>query len=171
MFVNKLISHISLAHISESKRCLNVKSSTYYFHMETTKLADFQICISVPLKANQADFMMKELNNVIMIRSRLRNKYEKGNIANSKIAYNTQKMTLRISYVRAKSINISAITDHKKFWKTVKPPFSDKISHKGTTNLVENYATLSYDQIIADTSSNYFNEIVRNLPTLIKKLP
>ena len=83
--------------------------------METTKLADFQICISVPLKANQADFMMKELNNVIMIRSRLRNKYEKGNIANSKIAYNTQKMTLRISYVRAKSINISAITDNKKF--------------------------------------------------------
>ena len=80
-------------------------------------------------------------------------------------------MTLRISYVRAKCINISSITDNKKFWKTVKPPFSDKISHKETTNLVENYATLSYDQIIADTSSNYFNEIVRNLPTLIKKLP
>ena len=28
----------------------DVKSSTYYFHMKTTILADFQICISVPLK-------------------------------------------------------------------------------------------------------------------------
>ena len=58
--------------------------------MKAAKLADFQICISVPLKANQEDFRMKELNKVIMIRSRLRNKYEKGNIANSEIAYNGQ---------------------------------------------------------------------------------
>ena len=28
---------------------LNVRSSTYYFHMKTKILADFQICISVPL--------------------------------------------------------------------------------------------------------------------------
>ena len=58
--------------------------------MKAAKLADFQICISVPLKANQEDFRMKELNKVIMIRSRFRNKYEKGNTANSKIAYNGQ---------------------------------------------------------------------------------
>ena len=35
--------------ISKSKRCFNVKSSTLYFHMKTKILADFQICISVPL--------------------------------------------------------------------------------------------------------------------------
>ena len=29
-------------------RCINVKSSTY-FHMKTKILADFEICISVPL--------------------------------------------------------------------------------------------------------------------------
>ena len=29
---------------------VNVKSLTYYFHMKTKILADFQICISVPLK-------------------------------------------------------------------------------------------------------------------------
>ena len=44
-FVNKL-SHISRAHISKSGRCFDVKSSTYYFHI----MADFQICISAPLK-------------------------------------------------------------------------------------------------------------------------
>ena len=35
--------------ISKSKKYFNVKSSTYYFHMKKKILADFQICISVPL--------------------------------------------------------------------------------------------------------------------------
>ena len=42
-------SYISRAHILESKRCFNVKSSTYYFHMMTKISADFQICIGAPL--------------------------------------------------------------------------------------------------------------------------
>ena len=41
---------ISRAHISKSKRCFNVKSSTYYFYIKTRISADFQIWISVPLK-------------------------------------------------------------------------------------------------------------------------
>ena len=49
MFVNKLFTYPRV-HTSESKRCFNVKSSTYYFHMKTNILVDFQICISVPLK-------------------------------------------------------------------------------------------------------------------------
>ena len=36
-------------HISKSKRCFDVKSLTYYFHLKMQILADFQICISVPL--------------------------------------------------------------------------------------------------------------------------
>ena len=37
-------------HISEGKRCLNVKSSPYYFHMKMNILTDFEIFISVPYK-------------------------------------------------------------------------------------------------------------------------
>ena len=48
MFVTNF-QHISRKHISKSKRCFNAKSSTYYLHMETGILTDFQICISVPL--------------------------------------------------------------------------------------------------------------------------
>ena len=51
MFLNvcKQTFHISSrAHISRSKRCFNVKSSTYYFHMKEKILADFEICIIVP---------------------------------------------------------------------------------------------------------------------------
>ena len=45
--------YISRKHISKSKRFFNVKSSTYYFHMETGILTDFHICISVPLTLKQ----------------------------------------------------------------------------------------------------------------------
>ena len=31
-----------------STKCFNVKSLTYYFHVKTTILVDFQICIIVP---------------------------------------------------------------------------------------------------------------------------
>ena len=52
MFV-KNFSHKSRAHISKSKRRFNLKSPTYYFHMKTKMLADFQICISEPLSVAQ----------------------------------------------------------------------------------------------------------------------
>ena len=50
MFVNKLFIYLKNAHISKSKRCFNVKFSTYYFHIKTNTMVDFQICISVPLR-------------------------------------------------------------------------------------------------------------------------
>ena len=55
MFVNKIL-HISRPHISKSKRCFNVKSSTCYFHMKTKILVDFQICISLPLMLVDEEF-------------------------------------------------------------------------------------------------------------------
>ena len=47
MFVNILFTYLTCAHL-KSKRCLNVKSSTYFFQMKTDILLDLQICISVP---------------------------------------------------------------------------------------------------------------------------
>ena len=44
------MSHVRIS--PENKRCFNVKSSTYYFYMKTKILAEFQICISVPLNEN-----------------------------------------------------------------------------------------------------------------------
>ena len=51
MFLNvcKQTIHISQVHISQNVEGFNVKSSTYYFHVKTKRLADFQICISDPL--------------------------------------------------------------------------------------------------------------------------
>ena len=50
MFTSKLFTYLTRLHISKSKTCFNVKFPTYYFHMKTKILADFQICINVPLR-------------------------------------------------------------------------------------------------------------------------
>ena len=62
MFVKKFFT-FSLAHISKSKKYFNVKYSTYYFHMEPKMWADFQICISAPLRMiNDHFFCLQETN-------------------------------------------------------------------------------------------------------------
>ena len=126
------------------------------------------------LRANQREFMSKKLNKAIMTRSRLRNKFLKEKSADSKIAYAKQRnycinLLRRTKKKYFANINISSITDNKKFWKTVKPLFSDKISHKGIIDLAVNDAILSDDQVVADTFNNYFNNIVKNLLTMTNK--
>ena len=48
MFITKRFTYFTCAYL-ERKRCFNVASSTYSFHVKTNILADFQIWISAPL--------------------------------------------------------------------------------------------------------------------------
>ena len=55
MFVNKLVTYLNVGIFSKSNGCFKEKSSTYHFHMEVKILADFEICISVPLRLKQQE--------------------------------------------------------------------------------------------------------------------
>ena len=126
------------------------------------------------LRANQGEFLTKDLNKAIMTRSRLRNKYLKEKSADSKITYDKQRnycvnLLRRTKKYYFVSINISSITDNKKFWKTVKPLFPNEISHRETISLVENEVILSDGQVVVETFNNYFNNIVKNILTLTNK--
>ena len=55
------------------------------------------------------------------------------------------------------------ITDNKKFLKSVKPLFSDKITVKEIINLTGNGEILSSDTDIADTFNDYLSSVVQNL--------
>ena len=78
-----------------------------------------------------------------MTRSRLHKKYLKDESTDSKIAHDQQR-NYCVNLVRSAkkkyfaNFSISSRTDNKKFWKTAKPLFSHKISHKGTINLAVN---------------------------------
>ena len=73
-------------------------------------------------RANQGEFMTKELNKAVMTRSRLHNQYLKEESADS-IAFDKQRNycenLLRSTKKKCfANTNISSITVKKKFWKT-----------------------------------------------------
>ena len=82
------------------------------------------------LRANNASYITKKLRKEIMKRSQLENIYIKTLTEKSSKAYKKQK-----NYVRRlckeerqmffNSLNSSVISDNQKFWKTVKPVFSN----------------------------------------------
>ena len=94
------------------------------------------------LRANHATFMTKEVRKAIMMRSKLRNKFLQDKNEKSRNDYRKQR-NLRVALVRRvkqqyfSSLDLNLIADNKKFWKTVKPLFSDKISHKDIISLTE----------------------------------
>ena len=72
------------------------------------------------LRANQGEFMTKELNKTIMTRSRLCNKYLKEKSADSKIAYDKHRNYCINLLRRSKkkyfaNISFSSISDNEKF--------------------------------------------------------
>ena len=79
--------------------------------------------------------MTKEARKTIMIRPKLRNKFLKDKNEQSRNDYRKQ-CNLCVALVRRakqqyfSGSNLSLIADNKKFWKTVKPLFSDRTSHK-----------------------------------------
>ena len=82
--------------------------------------------------------------------------------ANLEIAYNKQRDYCMNLQRRTKkkikkgfsNISITLKTDRKNFWKTVKPLFSEKISHKEIIDLIDNETILNDDQVIVDTFIN-----------------
>ena len=100
------------------------------------------------LRANHATFMTKEVRKAIMMRSKLRNKFLQDKNEQSRNDYRKQRNLCVALVRRAKqqyfsSLDLSLIADIKKFWKTVKPLFSDKIFHKDIISLTEDGKTKS----------------------------
>ena len=62
-----------------------------------------------------------------------------------------------------RKLNPSLITDNKKFWKTVKPFFSDKKPSREGITLFDNNDIISDDSKIAETFNIFFTNAVRNL--------
>ena len=98
------------------------------------KSLDYQApCKKKCAKTNQAPFLTKEINEEIMTRSRLRNKFLCYRSDEHKKVYNEQRNRC-VKLVRSARIahysnhNIKDVNDDKIFWKTVKPLFSEKVN-------------------------------------------
>ena len=121
---------------------------------------------------------IKCLNKEIMKSLRLRNKFSSTKSDVDRKAYNKQQ-NLCVFLIRNEkknffsNIKTSDITDHKTFWKTVKPFFIDKIKTKSKITLktvsqegqeeIASEKIITEDQAIAEVFNKFFINIVRNL--------
>ena len=109
------------------------------------------------IRANQKNFMDKELNQAIMVRSKLRNKFLKLKTEENRLAYAKQrnycvKLLQRKKRQYFENLNLSSITDNKLFWKTVSPLFTEKNGSKNNKiTLVEGGKVSTDDVKIAET--------------------
>ena len=87
------------------------------------------------VRANQNPFMTKELSKAFMKRSRLKNIYLRQKTDVSKLAYTQHRNFCKNLLVKSKkkyysNLKPNCISDGKKFWKLVKPLFSEKVVNK-----------------------------------------
>ena len=61
------------------------------------------------------------------------------------------------------NLNVKYITENKRFWKTVKPSFTDKTLKNERITLVENNKVVSGESKLVEIFSKYFGNIVQNL--------
>ena len=103
-----------------------------------------------------------------MKRSQLENIYNKTLTEKSLKAYKNQKNYVSRLYKKERkmffnSLNSSVISDNRKFWKTVKPLFSNKGNYGNKIKLVENEEIIDDDTKVAEELNNFFKTAVASL--------
>ena len=124
----------------------------------------------VPMKKKYArdhPFMNRVLRTATMQRSRLKNRYNKSRTAEHWEAFRRRYLCAKLFRTDKrnfyKNLNISDITDSKKFWKTVKPVLSDKSRSNSNITLIDNDTIISKDKEVAETMNDYFISITNSL--------
>ena len=112
--------------------------------------------------------MTRVLRKANMLRSRLRNKYNEDRAAENWNKFRKQqnsclKLFRKENRNYYNNLDISLITDNKKFWKTVKPFFSDKSQSNNKIVLIEGDTIISYDVEVAETMNKYFVTVTDSL--------
>ena len=118
--------------------------------------------------ANDGPFMTKALRKAIYTRTNLRNRYNKLRSQENWNAFKKQrnkcvKMLRQAKFDYYKTLDIKCLTDNRKFWKTVKPLFSDKIQASSKITLVENEVLVTDDKEVAEIFNEYFVNITDSL--------
>ena len=113
--------------------------------------------------------MTRGLSKQIMIRSRLRNKFNQHKTAQNWNAYKSQRN--KCLSMRRKSVkkHFSSLCDengvpHKKFWDAVQPFLNDKGSH-GNENytLLENGKLIRDNRNISEIFNDHYINIIENI--------
>ena len=96
-----------------------------------------------------------------MLRSQLRNRLSRHNTSENWNAFTKQRNRCVKILRQAKTsyygnLDINFVTDNKKFWKTVKPLFTDKVQTSSSITLIENEKFITNDSEIAEILNDIF---------------
>ena len=120
------------------------------------------------VRVNDKPFMTRALRKATMLRSRLRNKYNEDRTAENWNNFRKQRNSCVKLFRKEKrnyynNLDISLVTDNKKFWKTVKPFFSEKSQSQNKIVLTEGERIISDDFEVAETMNELFVTVTDSL--------
>ena len=126
------------------------------------------------LRFNNNAFMTKSLRKAIMLRSNLKNNFNKQRSDENWDNHRKQrnycvKLLCQTKEKYFSNINVKSISDKKKFWKTIKPFFSNKRLNTNNMMLVEDNGRVREEEIIANIINNYFINITQDTKILKKQ--
>ena len=105
-----------------------------------------------------------------MKRSRLKNRFTKISTDENCLACKTQRdLCVKILRENKKSyyakIDTKAVCDNKRFWKVVKPLFSNKVQTSSCITLLESNIVNSDEKEVAEILNDYFTNLTQTLST------
>ena len=120
------------------------------------------------LRANEKPYVTKAMRKAIMKRSELATKYRRNPTEDNLRAWKKHKNFCSNLYKKERktyyeSLDMTNLTDNRKFWKTVKPLFSDKAKGSSNITLIENKKVITSEKEVAETLNKHFIESVKEL--------
>ena len=112
--------------------------------------------------------MTKALRKAVMKRSKLESKFVKNKTSENLKSYKKQRNFCSKLYKKERKkyyerLDLNNVTDNKKFWKTVKPFLSDKVTTFPQITLVESDEIISNESKVANSFSNLFENAIHSL--------
>ena len=108
------------------------------------------------VRGNNSPFVNRTLTKAFMHRSKLKNKFNKNSTEENKQAYTRQRnycvgLVKREKKSYFNNLDLKILNDNRKFWKKIKPLFSDKQKNlHGDIILIENETTISKENEVAE---------------------
>ena len=120
------------------------------------------------LRANHPHFVTEELSKAIMLRSKLRNQYLKYKSRGPRTRFRIQRILCVTLIRKAKrdyydNLHLGKVNNPRKFWKTVKRIFGNKITARNNITLIENKNVLTSEIELTKNFNKYLVDIFPNL--------
>ena len=175
----KIIQYRKYKNFSNDSFKSDLNNELLNYNLKNIEYSTFhKICLKVlnkhaPIKqkyirANNSNFMNKDLRKAIMCRSRLRNAFLKEKSYELRLKYYKQR-NLCVSLLRKSkrnffsNLDLKIVSNNRKFWKATKPLFSEKAFNKESITLIENNEIICNNNDLAHSFNNHFSSVVDNL--------